>query len=305
MISPITPIKRIVVGTDMSAMAARAETRAAMLARELGCESLDLLHVIDRLALESLRHLAEPLVDTEQHLMDSSRRQLAEVERRLSDTYGVRVMTLTLNVGRAHNEIAHYAKLLKAGLVVLGAHSGGAVRDLFVGSTVDKVLRTLPCPLLIVRLEPRAPYQRILVGVDFSESSRRALETARNIAPHASVTVLHAVEVPLEKKLKFDADRIEAYRAELRVRKSDEMLKLVSAASNDSVSWTRVVESGAPADVILKKAHALEADLIIIGKHGRAGWEDMLIGGVTKQIIQYAPCDVLVVEPVGAAASSQ
>ena len=43
----ISPIKRIVVGTDMSAMAARAETRAAMLARELGCESLDLLHVID------------------------------------------------------------------------------------------------------------------------------------------------------------------------------------------------------------------------------------------------------------------
>ena len=121
----ISPIKRIVVGTDMSAMAARAEMRAAMLARELGCESLDLLHVIDRLALESLRHLAEPRLDTEQHLMESSRYQLAEVERRLSDTYGVRVMTVTLNVGRAHSEIAHYAKLLKAGLVVLGAHGGG------------------------------------------------------------------------------------------------------------------------------------------------------------------------------------
>jgi nucleotide-binding universal stress UspA family protein len=137
--------------------------------------------------------------------------------------------------------------------------------------------------------------------VDFSESSRLALETARNIAPHASVTVLHAVEVPLEKKLKFDAHRIEAYRAELSARKSDQMLTLVSSAGNDSVSWTRVVESGAPADVILKKAHALETDLIIIGKHGRAGWEDMLIGGVTKQVIQYAPCDVLVIEPVGAA----
>ena len=297
----ISPIKRIVVGTDMSAMAARAETRAAMLAHELSCESLDLLHVIDRLALESLRHLAEPLVDTEQHLMDFSRRQLAEVEHKLSNSYGIKVVTVTLNVGRAHNEIARYAKLLKAELVVLGAHSGGMVRELFVGSTVDKVLRTLPCPLLIVRLEPQAPYRRILVAVDFSESSRLALETARNIAPHASVTVLHAVEVPLEKKLKFDAHRIEAYRAELSARKSDQMLTLVSSAGNDSVSWTRVVEPGAPADVILKKAHALETDLIIIGKHGRAGWEDMLIGGVTKQVIQYAPCDVLVIEPVGAA----
>jgi nucleotide-binding universal stress UspA family protein len=299
----ISPIKRIVVGTDMSAMAARAETRAAMLARELGCESLDLLHVIDRLALESLRHLAEPLVDTEQHLMDSSRRQLAEVERRLSDTYGIRVMTMTLNVGRAHNEIAHYAKLLKAGLVVLGAHSGGVVRELFVGSTVDKVLRTLPCPLLIVRREPQASYQRILVAVDFSESSPRALEIARNIAPSAKATVLHAVEVPLEKRLKFDVEKIEAYRAELSGRRSDEMRKLVSSSSSDSASWPYVVEPGAPADVILKKAHALETDLIIMGKHGKGGWEDMLIGGVTKHVIQYAPCDVLVVEPVEAASS--
>jgi nucleotide-binding universal stress UspA family protein len=299
----ISPIKRIVVGTDMSAMAARAETRAAMLARELGCESLDLLHVIDRLALESLRHLAEPLVDTEQHLMDSSRRQLAEVERRLSDTYGIRVMTMTLNVGRAHNEIAHYAKLLKAGLVVLGAHSGGVVRELFVGSTVDKVLRTLPCPLLIVRREPQASYQRILVAVDFSESSPQALEIARNIAPSAKATVLHAVEVPLEKRLKFDVEKIEAYRAELSGRRSDEMRKLVSSSSSDSASWPYVVEPGAPADVILKKAQALETDLIVMGKHGKGGWEDMLIGGVTKHVIQYAPCDVLVVEPVEAASS--
>lgn len=301
----ISPIKRIVVGTDMSAMSARAETRAAMLARELGCKSLDLLHVIDRLALESLRHLAEPLVDTEQHLMDASRRQLAEVERRLSDAYWISVMTMTLNVGRAHSEITHYAKLLKAELVVLGAHSGGVVRDLFVGSTVDKVLRTLPCPLLIVRREPHASYQRVLVPVDFSESSRRALEIARKIAPSARATVVHAVEVPQEKRLKFDVERIEAYRTELSARRSDEMKRLVSSASNDTASWPSVVEPGAPTDVILKSAQTLESDLIIIGKHGKAGWEDMLIGGVTKHVIHHAPCDVLVVEPVEAASSQQ
>ena len=295
-----SPIKRIVVGTDMAAMAARAETRAAMLARELDCESLDLLHVVDRLALESLRHLAEPLVDTEQHLMDSSRHRLAEVERRLSDRFGVKVMTMTLNVGRAHNEIAHYAKLLKAGLVVLGAHGGGIVRELFVGSTVDKVLPTLPCPLLIVRREPEAPYQRILVGVDFSESSRRGLEIARNVAPHASVTVLHAFEVPLEARLRLEPEKIETYSAELSARKSDEIMNLVANSGNDSVSWACAVEPGAPADVILKKAQTLEADLIIIGKHGRAELEDMFIGSVTKRLIRDAGCDVLVVEPVAA-----
>jgi nucleotide-binding universal stress UspA family protein len=291
-------IKRIVVGTDMSEMAARAETRAAMLARELGCESLDLLHVIDRLALESLRHLAEPLVDTERHLMESSRLRMAEIERTLSSTYGIPVMTTTLNVGRTHIEIAHYARFLNAGLVVLGAHGGGLVRELFVGSTVDKVSRMLTCPLLIVRREPQLPYQRILVPVDFSGSSRRGLEMATSIGPQAKATVLHAFEVPLETRLQLDGEKIKAYRAALSAQKSEEMRKLVSELHLDNFSWSPMVEPGSPADVILKEAKALEADLIIIGKHGKAGWEDMLLGSVTKQVIQYAPCDVLVIEAV-------
>jgi nucleotide-binding universal stress UspA family protein len=111
--------------------------------------------------------------------------------------------------------------------------------------------------------------------------------------------------VPLEKKLKFDVEKIEAYRAELSARRSDEMQKLVSSSGDGSLSWSHLVESGSPADVILKKAQALEMDLIIVGKHGKAGWEDMLLGSVTKQVLQYAPCDVLVVEGVEAGAVSR
>ena len=53
----MSTMKRIAVGTDLSWYASRAETRAAMLARELGSAELDLVHVIGSLALESLRLL--------------------------------------------------------------------------------------------------------------------------------------------------------------------------------------------------------------------------------------------------------
>jgi nucleotide-binding universal stress UspA family protein len=129
------------------------------------------------------------------------------------------------------------------------------------------------------------------------------LEIAGNIAPSAPATVLHAVEVPHEKRLKFDVEKIEAYRAELSARRSDEMRRLVSSSSSDSASLPYLVELGAPADVILEKAQVLKTDLIVMGKHGKGGWEDMLIGGVTKHVIHHAPCDVLVVEPVEAASS--
>ncbi len=71
-------MKRIAVGTDLSWYARRAETRAAMLARELGSAELDLVHVIGSLALESLRHLlTQPPEQTERRLIDSAKEQIA------------------------------------------------------------------------------------------------------------------------------------------------------------------------------------------------------------------------------------
>ncbi|KIO49196.1 universal stress protein [Nitrosospira sp. NpAV] len=292
------PVKRIVVATDMSPFASQAEARAAMLAYELGSESLDLLHVIDSLALESLRNLTHPLLDTERRLMESSRQRMDEIKYKLSESYGIPVATITLNVGRPHTEIVRYAELLNAELVVLGAHSGGLMQELFVGSTVDKVLRTLACPLLIVKRQPKVPYRQILIPVDFSECSRRAMEFAMNIAPHAHIIALHAFEVPFEGKLLFGGvsdQQVQIYRAELQAKKDIKMRQFVAEWEAAAGPLSHIVELGRVSAVIKERAKLLEPDLIVIGKHGQSGWEDMLLGSVTKQVVQDAGCDVLIV----------
>ena len=55
------------------------------------------------------------------------------------------------------------------------------------------------------------------------------------------------------------------------------------------------VESGPVSAVIRKQIEALDSDLVVIGKHGKSGLEDLLLGSVMKQVMQYADCDVLVV----------
>ncbi len=171
-------LKRILVGTDLSRYAGRAEVRAAMLARELGSESLDLLHVIGSSALESLRRLLAPThQETGQRLVDSAREQLARQADELVEKHGITV-TPILKFGHTHIEIACHADAIDAGLVLLGDHGGNFARELFLGSTADKLLRKLSRPVLIVKREPRGPYQRVLVPVDFSEPSRRAAEMA-------------------------------------------------------------------------------------------------------------------------------
>ena len=286
-------INQIVVATDMSPISAYAESRAALLARELGIDSLDLLHVIDTLSLKTLGQLVQASEQAEHKLLDSCREQLAEIEKRLKDEYSVSVTTTALNVGRTHTDIVHYAKLLNAGLLVMGVHSGGVIRDLFIGSTVDKVVRMAPCPVLVVKQQPEAPYQRVLVGMDFSESSLRGMEAAMSVAPHASITVLHAFEMPFQANFSLSEEQTEAYLTEIEAEKIEQLEKLLAGFESERLSIA--VEPGSAPAVIREQTEALQSDLIVMGKHGKSGLEDLLLGSVAKEVMQYAGCDVLMV----------
>ena len=283
----------------MSPFASRAEARAALLAQELDSESMHLLHVIDNLALEALRYLDKPTLDTEQRLMELSGTQLTEIKNKLSEKYRVQVTTTALNVGRPQTELVRYAQYMNADLVVMGAHGAGFIRDLFIGSTVDKVLRKLMRPLLIVKREPLIPYQRILVPVDFSESSRRGIEMALSVAPHAHIAVLHAFEVPLEAKLRLyqvNDEAIRAYRARVKAKRTRKMLQLVSEFKALDDSLSQFIEPGSAPAVIREKAEILESDLIVMGRRGQSPGEDMVLGSVARRVIQEATCDVLIMD---------
>jgi nucleotide-binding universal stress UspA family protein len=281
----------------MSPLANWAAARAALLAHESGSESVDLIHVIDNLAIETLRHLIQTPLETERRLMELSRRQLTEIERVLSEKYRVSVSATTLNVGRPYTEIVRYAEFLNADLVVLGAHGGGLVRELFVGSTVDRVLRKLARPVLIVKREPQASYRKVLIPVDFSEFSGQATEFAINIAPHAHIIALHAFEVPFKAKLESsgaDDDLIQIYESEVQAQKKKEMEQFVSELGAKA-TLSSIMELGPASAVIRKNLEVLDPDLVVIGKQGQSGQDETLLGGVARRVIQDAGCDILVV----------
>jgi len=130
--------------------------------------------------------------------------------------------------------------------------------------------------------------------VDFSGVSRLGVDVALTIAPHASITVLHAFEVPFEANFNFSEEQVEAYVTKLRAEKSEELNRLLSDFEPSS-ALSPAVEFGPASTVIREQTEALDPDLIVIGKHGKSGWGDLLLGSVTKQVMQYAHCDVLVV----------
>jgi nucleotide-binding universal stress UspA family protein len=143
--------------------------------------------------------------------------------------------------------------------------------------------------------------RHILCPIDFSDTSRHALQHAVAIAGwyESRMTALHVVH-PLflsEPPILF-ADfvgpaRTDADRDALRERLAD-WLKAAAAAG---VTTDVEVEDGQPAVRILERATALPADLIVMGTHGRGGFDRLLLGSVAEKVLRKAVCPVLTVPP--------
>jgi nucleotide-binding universal stress UspA family protein len=142
--------------------------------------------------------------------------------------------------------------------------------------------------------------RRILVPLDFSPPSDRALAYARAFAAEfgASLHLLHVVE----DRLLTGPWPAEVYLGELPKVREDlvkdcehRLRESLDALVADGAAATGEVLIGGPSHVIVEQAGVTNADLIVMGTHGRTGITHMLIGSVAERVIRHAPCPVFVV----------
>ncbi len=143
--------------------------------------------------------------------------------------------------------------------------------------------------------------RKILVPVDFSESSRVALEHAVAWAGPfgAAVDVLHVWQAPafiptasLPEAMPADATLVEL------VKKNAEQAldRFVSAAKKGGIAVREALsEPGSPAHTIVEVAKSGRYDLIVLGTHGHTGLAHALIGSVAERVVRHASCPVLTV----------
>jgi nucleotide-binding universal stress UspA family protein len=147
----------------------------------------------------------------------------------------------------------------------------------------------------------RVRIERILCPTDFSEFSQRALRRAVSLArwSEARVTVLHVV-VPTPWALPAAAygssvtvpmDLIRTRREEV----AQELERFVEPFLAEGVPLQTRLADGEPWREILAAAEAQPADLVVMGTHGRSGFEHLLLGSVTEKVLRRAPCPVLTV----------
>jgi nucleotide-binding universal stress UspA family protein len=152
---------------------------------------------------------------------------------------------------------------------------------------------------------------RILVPVDFSAHSDRALRYATSLANrfNAAIEVLHVVEDPFiigAWSPEVIAPSIPELRAELvaaaRKKLDDIQVAAVDQSGGFKKTVSTTVSTGSAADSIKDYAQTGGFDLIVMGTHGRSGLSHALLGSVAERVVRTAPCPVMTVRETAPAA---
>lgn len=135
-------------------------------------------------------------------------------------------------------------------------------------------------------------FQSVLVGVDFSEASRQALNRARSLAERlgAPLTALHVLQLPPpllpEVQLPLpDPD----WTQDMERRAGEQLEKWIEGFPNAQA----LIRWGNPAEELVAAADT--ESLLVVAQVGHSTWERLLFGSTAARVVRHAPCDVLVV----------
>ncbi|MBM4333132.1 MAG: universal stress protein [Deltaproteobacteria bacterium] len=149
-----------------------------------------------------------------------------------------------------------------------------------------------------------ADIKKILFATDFSENSKWALTYALSIAEKygARLYVLHVIQQPsyplgMYAEISFDA--MDKFNRNISEVTEKEMKHLCEIELKGFTNYESIIINGIPFMEIIRYAKEKEANLIVVGTHGRTGLDHVLFGSTAEKVVRKAPCPVLSVRLPG------
>lgn len=202
--------------------------------------------------------------------------------------------------GSPAESIVGYADAIETDLIVMGTHGRRGFQRFVLGSVAENVVRRSPVPVVTIRADdsvaPTYPYDSILVPIDDSEFSAVARDVAVETARRTGAT-LHLLSVVDASTVR--ADGWEYGVAERLVDTAGDIVESAAELARDE-GVERVVtevEVGSIAREIRSYAEETEPALVVVGTHGRSGFDRYLLGSVAERVIRTAPAPVMAVRP--------
>jgi len=285
-------MKHILVALDLSHHADRAFERAFMLANEHKAE-LTIVHVIN----DNLVGYEDEDGSLAKTLMEKATRMLERYTAPLAADIKSRIKSHIV-IGKAWEEIIVAADKGGADLIVIGLHHIRPMKDIFLGTTAERLIRNSTKPVLVVHDKPGGAYRSVVATTDFSPCSAHALSAGLELTPDAAFTLLHVFETPFPAHIKFSRKELEDYtrpKIEESQREANEAMEaFLKGHDARKASITPMLERNEIVTGIGKIIEQQKADLLVMGTHGRTGIAGAMLGSIALVFLNDPPCDVLV-----------
>jgi nucleotide-binding universal stress UspA family protein len=212
---------------------------------------------------------------------------------------GIVVSEAAVATGHPAAMIVRKAEEIDADLILIGAGKWAGREPFLAGPIAEAVLQHATAPVLMIRPgEPKAMFRQLLCPVDHSPASARGLRTAVGLA-EAFGGRLHVVSVAPEIGRLHAAVKngmLSHAVTEHKRRWRDEFKQFLTDVEFGKVPWTRETRVGVPRDEIVASAQEHHADVIVMGATGRSGLAGIVVGSVTRRVLQHLPCSLLTVK---------
>lgn len=297
-------INRILCATDFSDFSNQTLAFGTALAREFNA-ALFICHIVELPFAANYGEVQLDPIEQQERMTAYAQEQLVQ----LIDAQDVDWAPI-IAIGHPADEIGRIVTQENIDLVVSATHGRSGLKRLLLGSVTERLMRTLTCPLLIVRdpiptfvVKPFRAFspKKILIGCDFSVDSGLAFQYGLSLAQEfeAQLHLAHVIEPPVYQDIITSSDvSEESYRAGIAPQLRRKLTQLVPEEARNWCDPITVLLEGKSDEEISRYAELNDIDLIVLGVRGRGLVEHLLVGSTTDRVARQAPCPVLAVRPL-------
>jgi nucleotide-binding universal stress UspA family protein len=209
--------------------------------------------------------------------------------------------------GEAAAKIASYVEQMTPDLLLVGRGGKRGAREIFLGSTAERVIRQAHVPVLTVRSAASLPYQRPALSVAVEHDTDVVLPMLLRTlgSPLPPLHVVHAYDVPFGSTLYPSLSVDESGESQDQFRRAareriDHLLKAAATrhpAMPTPQNWKVQVAVGSPRTVVVRAVEQQQIDILALGTRARRGLPRLFVGSVAGDLLRLLLCDVLVVPP--------
>jgi nucleotide-binding universal stress UspA family protein len=288
--------KHILLPLDGSQLAEAAIPFVVELCKKLNCK-ITLLHVIEK--------DVSPEIHGQHHLTNEA--EACDYLGDIADKYfnfcgSVEKHVHTEEVSQVSQSIVQHSGEFAPDLIVLCAHGVGGVRDIVAGSIAQQVIANGDVPVLLIHPEnPFKGFKNILLPLDGEPEHDRVLEFAAGLARQLN-SDLHLVRiVPTYSTLAGENAALGtmlpattiAYLDVMEEEAADYLQQHLNSLCKQGIDTEAEVQRGDPAQEVVKSANRSNADMIILGTHGKSGLNAFWSGSVAPKILARTKLPVL------------